>query len=98
MNIQLSKSNRGSVLLISLVTATIILTSLAAYLIMISNERQSVTRSQAWNSCVPVMEAGVEEAMTQIHQCGYSNLSTNSWTLGSDGMYHKTRQVGTNGD
>jgi len=53
MNIQLSKSNRGSVLLISLVTATIILTSLAAYLIMISNERQSVTRSQAWSSCVP---------------------------------------------
>ena len=88
---------RGSVLLISLVMVTIILISLASYLTLVSNESQSVTRSQTWNACVPVMEAGVEEAMSQIHQCGIANFSSNNWTLGSDGYYQKTRTMSADG-
>lgn len=98
MKVQTNQQPNGSVLLISLVIATIILVSLASYLLLVSNENQSVTRDQDWNACVPVMEAGVEEALTQIHYSGLANLSANSWSLGADGNYHKNnRTVGTNG-
>ena len=97
MKIQINRQPRGSVLVVSLVIVTLILISLASYLLLVLNENQSVTRSQGWNTCVPIMEAGVEEALSQIHQCGCSNLSPNNWTLGSDGLYHKTRNVGTDG-
>lgn len=100
MKVQINTKSNGSVLMIGLVTSTIILASLASYLLLVSNESQSVTRDQDWNTCVPVMEAGVEEALTQIRYCGtnLANLSSNNWTLGADGNYHKTpRAVGTNG-
>lgn len=88
---------RGSVLVISLVTVAILSFTLASYLALLSHENYSVMRSKAWNTAVPVMEAGVEEALTQIHFNGYTNLAVNGWSMGADGCYHKTRDVGTNG-
>jgi hypothetical protein len=43
------------------------------------------------------MEAGVEEALTQLHFNTITNLSSNRWLLGSDGLYHKRRDVGSDG-
>ena len=43
------------------------------------------------------MEAGIEEALTQIHYHGITNLTANGWTVGSDGRYHKTRSIGDDG-
>lgn len=97
MKIQINKQPRGSVLLVSLVLAAIILTSVGSYLYLVCNENRAVSRSQGWDACLPVMEAGVEEALTQIHYGGIANLGNNNWTLGADGNYHKTRNVGTNG-
>src|SRR5262249_51221124 len=53
--------------------------------------------SLTWNTCVPVLEAGVEEAMTQIHYNGITNLLSNGWILGIDGLFHKRRNVGADG-
>ncbi len=97
MNTKIKNRQRGSVLVMTLLVATIIGLSLISYLTLISNQRLSIARSAAWNDGVPVMEAGVEEALTQIHYNGYTNLSANQWTLGADGFYHKTRSVGSDG-
>jgi hypothetical protein len=97
MHIQVNTRPGGSVLLISLLSAGIIGITLTSYLVLISTNNRAVARSQAWNAGVPVMEAGVEEAMTQLHYTGTTKLSSNNWSFGRDGYYHKTRYVGTEG-
>ena len=80
----------------SLLTAAVIGTALGSYLTLISNQNQSVFRSMTWNEAIPVAEAGIEEALTQIHYYSTTNFSAN-WTWGLDGCYHKKRSVGTDG-
>jgi hypothetical protein len=71
---------------------------LASYLALVTTESRAVSRSQTWNACVPVMEAGVEEAMAQIRACNNTtNLGINNWTLGTNGFYEKTRTIGSDG-
>jgi hypothetical protein len=97
MKTQINTRPDGSVLVLSLLTVVVIGITLGSYLILVLNNSRSTARSQAWNACVPVMEAGVEEAMSQIHYTGVANLSSNNWNLGTDGYYYKTRNVGTDG-
>jgi hypothetical protein len=97
MRIKTHSQPRGSVLLVTLLTAAIIIISLASYLGFVANQNLSVARSLAWNNSLPVSEAGLEEALTQIHYNGYTNLSANGWTLATDGFYHKTRSIPTGG-
>ena len=78
----------------TLQTATIIGIAMASYLRLVSHQNLSVMRAQAWNACIPVSEAGLEEALTQIHYNGITNLSANGWAMGSDGLYHKERSLG----
>jgi len=98
MKIRMNETpDQGSVLLVTLLTATIIAICLASYLTVVSHQHRSTARSLAWNSCIPVLEAGIEEALTQIHYHGITNLTANGWTVGSDGRYHKTRSIGDDG-
>src|SRR5213596_2592273 len=85
---------QGSALLLTLLTASVIGITLASYLTFVANQSRSTVRSLSWNSCVPVMEAGVEEALTHINYQGPNNLGTNGWVLGADNLYHKTRWFG----
>src|SRR5437667_671628 len=96
MKIRTQSQTQGSVLLVSLLTAAVIGTALGSYLTLISNQNQSVFRSMTWNEAIPVAEAGIEEALTQIHYYSTTNFSAN-WTWGLDGCYHKKRSVGTDG-
>src|SRR6266566_4808090 len=96
MKIRTKSQNQGSVLLVSLLTASIIGIALGSYLTLTSNQNQSVFRSITWNEGIPVSEAGVEEALTQIYYNGITNFSAN-WTWGLDGCYHKKRSIGTDG-
>jgi hypothetical protein len=97
MKIRITSQAQGSVLLVSLLTAAVIGVALGSYLSLTANQHQSVFRSMTWNEGIPVAEAGIEEALTQIHYYGITNFSPNRWTWGLDGCYHKTRNVGTNG-
>jgi hypothetical protein len=98
MKIRINKKPAGIVLLVALFIIVAAGIVIAGYLTLMQSEKKSVSRSQTWNNCVPVMEAGVEEAMAQIHACGNStNLSSNSWTYSTNGYYQKTRFVGTDG-
>src|ERR1044072_1276445 len=98
MKIRTQQSNtQVSVLLVTLLTAWVIGISLVSYLTLVANQNRSTYHSFSWNTCVPVMEAGVEEALTQLHYNGILNLASNQWTLGLDGKYHKRRAVGDDG-
>ena len=88
--------SQGSVLLITLLTAWVIGIALASYLTLVANQNRSTYHSLSWNSCVPVMEAGVEEALTQIFYNDTTQLANNQWTY-SDGLYHKTSYLGDDG-
>jgi Tfp pilus assembly protein PilX len=99
MKIELSRGDQGSALIISLMLSGMIAITLISYLTMISGQHKSVARTEAWNAAMAMAEAGVEEAMEQLEAAGSTNsasLSTNSWTLGGDGMYHKTRTLTNN--
>ena len=97
MKIRTQSQSQGSVLLVTLLTAAIIGLALASYLTLTSNQHLAVFRSTSWNEGIPVAEAGIEEALTQIYECGITNLSANNWAWGTDRYYHKTRSIGNDG-
>ncbi|HEV2331028.1 MAG TPA: collagen-binding domain-containing protein [Verrucomicrobiae bacterium] len=98
MKIKLSPSNQGSALLLSLLIAVILLIALTSYPALVSDENQAVGRAQSWNAPMPMAEAGIEEALTQLKYAGNgTNLATNGWTLESDGLYHKSRTLSSAG-
>ena len=83
-------------MLLTLLTAWVIGIALVSYLTLVANQNRSTYHSLSWNSCVPVMEAGVEEALTQIYYNDVTQLGNNQWTY-SDGLYHKTSYLGDDG-
>ncbi len=78
MKIQTNRES-GSALLTVLTTAGIMGIGLASYLSLTSNQSRAITRSQSYNAIIPVSEAGIEEAMSQINVT--NNWGGNSWTL-----------------
>ena len=95
MKITPSKQSRrrGIVLVTTLATVLVLAIIIASYLTLSTQVSNSVSRSQAWNQAVPVLESGIEEALTQLHYAGTNSLLLvgNNWTYGLDGAYHKTR-------
>ncbi len=66
-------------MVVTLLTALIIGFALASYLQLVSSQNVSTMRSLAWNSAVPILEAGVEEALTQLRYRGLTNLTADNW-------------------
>src|SRR2546426_11370101 len=90
--------NHGSVLLVTLCTAWVIGIALVSYLTLVANQNRRTYHSQTWTTCIPVLEAGIEEALTQIKYAGIDNLGANQWSFNAgDQLYHKTRQVNNDG-
>jgi type II secretory pathway pseudopilin PulG len=84
--------SRGNTLLITLFVTAIIGIVLASYLTLVRNQNYLTMRSQAWNSAITVIEAGLEEALTHLDRHGTTNLLTDGWTL-SGGLYTMTRSI-----
>jgi hypothetical protein len=57
----------GSVLIITLVLAILLGTTLASYLYWVRTQNLLVSESQAWNAALAIAEAGIEEGMAQIN-------------------------------
>jgi hypothetical protein len=93
MRIKLSfrRSPLGSALLVTLCTTAVIGISLQAFLDLTSNQNRAVTRSQAYSGCLPVTEAGVEEALTHLY-LNLTNLSADGWTS-NNSTYSKTGTI-----
>ena len=60
----------GSALLVVIFLGSMLSIMLSSYMLMVRNQHNSVLRSLSWNACIPIAEAGVEEAITQIHYNG----------------------------
>src|SRR5205823_1568297 len=94
MNIKTNRRPLASVLMLTLLMAVVVSTALASYLAFVSNQNMSIARSMSWNAAMAIAESGVEEALTQVNLCGYTNYvneNANLWELGTDLWYHKTR-------
>ena len=92
MKLKTNTKPKASVLLVTLGTISIIGIGLATYLTMVKFESQATFRSLAWNTAIPVTEAGIEEALTQLRYADTTNvnLSANGWTS-SGGLYSRQR-------
>jgi hypothetical protein len=82
----------GSILMVTLITTVILGFTLASCLHLIRTQNLSVMRSQQWNRAIPVLEAGIEEAMTHLSYNQNGHLSGNGWEeIG--GAYRKERKL-----
>ena len=81
--LQLSSSRRGSVLMVTLMTTVIIGIALASFLTLTRAQNRSTYRSQTWNAAIPVVEAGIEEALAHLNNNCLSNginIGVVNWT------------------
>ncbi len=69
----------GSVLVVTLLISMIIGITLAAFMDLSSAQHRAVIRSGVWNSCIPIAESGLEEALTHVF-LNSTNLESQGWT------------------
>jgi hypothetical protein len=87
------RRNAGSVIAGVLLVSFALGFMLAAYLSLVSAQNQAIARSQTWNTCIPVLEGGIEEALAHLYQTKGTNLSSSGWYPAYNG-YFKWRSVG----
>ncbi len=92
------RKTTGSVLLVTLTTAAILMTILVSYMKYVAHENTMANRSQIWNLALPVAEAGVEEALTQLHYyAAGSNIYGNGWIYNAlTKQFTKSNSIGGN--
>jgi hypothetical protein len=91
MKIQQSRE-AGSTLMAVMMISGIVLLALGSYLALASQENRTVKRSLCWNASLPMAEAGIEEALSQLKQ-NTTNFAADGWTTNQS----RTRSLGTNG-
>jgi hypothetical protein len=85
----------GQVFLISMiVTSMVCLISVGSYLSLSSSENAVVMRSLAWNTALPLAEAGVEEALSHITK-NTANFAADGWTANGTNYSHPSRALGS---
>src|SRR5437762_3246947 len=99
MRINLIARDRGSVLMMTLLTALVIGIILASCLGLVSNQNSSTMRSLEWNTAIPVAEAGVEEAFSHLN-ADAGSLTANGWAsqqVNGQTIYTKRRDFASDG-
>lgn len=89
-----SARRRGSILVITLCTASIIGLVIFCCLSLVNSQNQSVVRSQSWNICIPLVEAGIEEAMAHLNNLNESSYEANNWSKSGNFYSHPSRWIG----
>lgn len=85
----------GSTLIVVLLTCVTVGIVVASYLALIASRYKITVRSQCWNTALPMVEAGLEEAMAHLH-ADAGAPSANGWasgTVGGQPVYTKTRTL-----
>src|SRR5260221_227068 len=86
----------GHLIFMTIIIAGVIGVALIAYLNVITTQNNFNARSQVWNLCMPVVEAGLEEGLAHINNPGVTNFATQGWTWNSSGsVFTKQRTIGT---
>jgi hypothetical protein len=78
MKITATQRQQGNTLMLTLFFCVIIGMVLASALKLIAGRYSMTVRSTEWNGTIPVLEAGIEEAMTHMHDDATPNA--NGWT------------------
>ena len=87
----------GNILIVTLVVTGMAGLALVSYLTLVSQQTKVTARSQSYQSCMTVAEAGVEDALAHLNKNGVvkPDLSAGEWRkLGSTGIYTVTRNFG----
>ena len=92
-NLSRACRNAGNVLLMVVVVSGLLGLAVVAYLRLITSQNSFTTRSQVWNNCLPVVEAGIEEALAQLNKNSNGTLAANGWT-GTPQNFTKMRAMG----
>src|SRR5436190_12588781 len=83
----------GSILIVTLCSMMIIGLALLTYLTLGKNQNQLVFRSQVWNACLPIAEAGMEDALNHC-AWNYTNWVSNGWALSATNSYYRSNTLG----
>ncbi|MDB6032613.1 MAG: hypothetical protein JWM16_2951 [Verrucomicrobiales bacterium] len=86
------KKQNGQVLVTALVIIGLVGLGLGAFLNMMTSNANFNARSQTWNQCIPIAEAGVEEAFAFLNQTTRTNIAPSapdgwSWNTSSNAFY-----------
>lgn len=89
-----SSSQAGSALLITVISCALIGTVLCSFLVLLVQRNTMAVRATAWNTAIPVLEAGIEEALTHL-RVDKGKPAANNWGAGvfdGQNFYWKLRQ------
>lgn len=92
MKTRISTKAQGGTLVVCILTTAILGMILATYLDLTVAQTQSTMRSLTWNSTLPILEAGVEEALSHLY-FNDTNLASNGWTF-YNSNYVRWRAIG----
>lgn len=84
-----SRTRAGFTYLTIVISMIVVGLMLAAYLKLVGVQNQLTSRSQTWNRAVPVLEAGLEEAMAHLNKNGSPDASgtVNLASLATEGWF-----------
>ena len=104
MKTQLRNNGREGAFTYMTVVITMIVVGLmlAAYLKLVAVQNQLTMRSQTWNRSVPVLEAGIEEALAHLNRNASPdaagnwnpNMTADGWQPATGGGWYKTNKIG----
>jgi len=93
MKLHFKNRENGSSLFVAMTVCLVVGVILAGYLVLTSKRFEMTVRSSDWNAAIPVLEAGIEEALT--HMTRDTNQPTaNNWTaatIAGNSVYTKSR-------
>jgi hypothetical protein len=90
-----SSGETGHILMATLVIAGVLGIALAAFLNVISSQNSYTVRSQVWNACMPIIEAGLEEALVHINDSSNTAWDDNGWSWDATAQaFTKQRPIG----
>jgi len=81
-------NERGGILVIAVIFSALVGLALVAYLSMLKSQHTFTHRSKVWNDCIPLCEAGIEEALAHINYRDTTTFGMNGWGFGAN-AYHK---------
>lgn len=90
-----ASNERGGILLIVMICGLIMGVTLASYLQYTATQTRSIFRSQAWNTAIPIAEAGIEEALAHINNSVIgTNWALNGWAVVTNHFEKSGKTIG----
>src|SRR5262245_26621641 len=85
----------GNILMVSIFTLAIVGALVVGCLTLVHTQNVANARSQSWHECIPVLEAGIEEAMAHLNNPLDTNITSDNWVLQGD-QYVQSGKLGEN--